>query len=96
MRRLLGMAFVVMLAASCVQPQKQTWGPDAAQLKRGTWSRLPPAPSPERADVIAVWSGSELLLWGGASGPGRTDLHADGAAYNPRTKKWRVLVRRRL
>lgn len=91
MRRLLGMAFVVLLATSCVQPQKRTGGRDAAQLKGGSWSRLPPAPIAARADVIGVWSGTELLVWGGASGPGRTDLHADGAAYNPRTKRWRVI-----
>ena len=92
MRRLLGMALVAVLTPSCVQPRTRAGGSDAAELQRSTWSRLPPAPIADRADVIGAWSGSEFLLWGGATGPGRTDLHADGAAYNPRTKKWRILA----
>ncbi len=90
MRRLLGLALVLWLGASCTTARPPA-GPDAAGLSHGTWSRLPAAPIPDRSGVIGVWSGKELLLWGGASGPGQADMRADGAAYDPRSRRWRVL-----
>src|SRR5439155_25146633 len=44
------------------------------------WSPLPPAPVLGRADPTAVWTGDELIVWGGG------DSHppfADGAAFRP-------------
>ncbi len=43
-----------------------------------------------RAFHTAVWSGTELLVWGG-EGPLRTPL-ADGAGYDPARDSWRPLV----
>ena len=48
----------------------------AAQLAAGHWSTLPAAPIPPRDDASVVWTGSELLVWGGGD-------HDDGAAYDP-------------
>jgi hypothetical protein len=64
---------------------------DGARLdpNTGTWQRLPPAPVPARGDATAVWSGHEVLLWGGETGSG-TEV-GKGAAYNPRTNQWRAL-----
>jgi putative cell wall-binding protein len=49
----------------------------------GSWEALPEAPI-ERINHSAVWSGEELLVWGGGERPAD-----DGAAYNPTTEQWR-------
>ena len=64
---------------------------DAAQLAAGTWSALPAAPIAPHDGASVVWTGHELLVWGGQSGPHGTVLHADGAAYDPATNTWRPL-----
>ena len=61
----------------------------AAQLATGHWSELPPAPITPRAGASVVWTGTELLVWGGESDD--QTLHGDGAAYNPTTRRWRTL-----
>ncbi|MGI8916717.1 MAG: Kelch repeat-containing protein [Chloroflexota bacterium] len=52
----------------------------------GTWRPISSrgAPSP-RADAPGVWTGTELLIWGGGG-----SLNG-GAAYNPLTDTWRPL-----
>lgn len=59
---------------------------------------LPPSPIGLRQDASLVWTGTEMLVWGGSSvgrdqcGPSfPTSFSADGAAYNPSTRSWRVL-----
>jgi hypothetical protein len=59
---------------------------------------LPPAPIDDRIVPAAVWTGTEMILWGGIYRDGtiadgaynQTEL-ADGAAYNPTTDTWRRL-----
>jgi hypothetical protein len=41
------------------------------------WSPLPQAPLRGRLDPLAVWTGSELIVWGGTG-------RADGAAFTPK------------
>lgn len=41
------------------------------------WSPLPQAPLRGRVDPLAVWTGHEMIVWGGAG-------HADGAAFTPK------------
>jgi hypothetical protein len=55
------------------------------------WQLLPDAPIRGRARHIAVWTGQEMLIWGGLTGV-RPRPPADGAAYNPRTGRWRTLA----
>jgi N-acetylneuraminic acid mutarotase len=64
----------------------------AAALAQDHWSQLPAAPIPHREAGVIAWTGSELLVWGGAS-DGRSDatLYADGASYDPATKQWTTL-----
>ncbi len=64
---------------------------DAAQLASGKWSTLPPAPIPTRARATVVWTGHELIVWGGATDRNQDQLRADGAAYDPATNAWRIL-----
>jgi hypothetical protein len=50
---------------------------------------VPAAPIPGRADPAAIWTGNELLVWGGW-GHG-SSVFADGAAYDPARRAWRLL-----
>jgi hypothetical protein len=49
---------------------------------------MAPAPVEARGFHSAVWTGEEMIVWGGASAG---KLFADGAAYNPETDSWREL-----
>lgn len=60
----------------------------------GKWRRLAAAGSPERlAGHAAVWTGDELLIWGGYTG--ETDalrrLTTEGAIYSPLLDEWRPM-----
>jgi hypothetical protein len=61
----------------------------AAELIGDHWSQLPAAPIAHREAGVIAWTGTLLLVWGGAS-DGRSDatLYADGASYDPATKQW--------
>jgi N-acetylneuraminic acid mutarotase len=58
------------------------------QLAAGRWSTLPAAPINQRDGASVVWTGTELLVWGGASGAEDHLLHADGAGYDPASGIW--------
>jgi N-acetylneuraminic acid mutarotase len=53
------------------------------------WSPLPQSPLPGRVDPTAVWTGRELIVWGGNTNscrlnkPCHTRFHADGATFRP-------------
>jgi hypothetical protein len=47
----------------------------------GAWTQLPTAPIRGRDRHVAVWTGQELLVWGGCCAG--TQLLADGAAFRP-------------
>jgi hypothetical protein len=51
------------------------------------WRPLPPAPIEGRSSPAAVWTGEELIVWGGWD----QDDRAEGAAYRPSTDEWRAL-----
>lgn len=50
---------------------------------------LPNAPIPSRWWHTAVWTGEEMIVWGGSVG---RHERRDGAAYNPRTDSWRRIT----
>lgn len=58
-----------------------------------SWKTIAPSSLEPRFDAEAVWTGSEMLVWGGravaASGDGR--YLSDGAAYSPVEDKWRSI-----
>ena len=56
-----------------------------------SWRELPPAPLSARSASAAVWTGREVLIWGGM-GPKETgEGFGDGAAYDPAQDSWRML-----
>jgi hypothetical protein len=54
-----------------------------------TWRKLPAAPIAPRRSHVAVWTGSEMVIWGGADTLGRA--LDDGAAYDVGSNSWRRL-----
>jgi hypothetical protein len=57
-----------------------------------TWSKLPNSPLTARTNPAAVWTGSELFVWGGDDAHDNSATAAsDGALYNPATHAWRKL-----
>lgn len=69
------------------QPQKNGFLFDARS--RG-WSPIARGPLGPRILPAAVWTGSEMLIWGGTDEEGETFL-SDGAAYEPESDSWRIL-----
>jgi N-acetylneuraminic acid mutarotase len=65
---------------------------DAAAFNPRTkaWRRLPSLPE-RRMNATVTWTGTEVLVVGGRSGPGKDQLYRDGVAYNPRADSWRRL-----
>ncbi|GAA3224466.1 hypothetical protein [Actinocorallia longicatena] len=53
------------------------------------WTPLPKAPSGPRGTPVAVWTGTEVLLWSGTLDGDRRS--ADGLAYTPATRTWRKI-----
>jgi N-acetylneuraminic acid mutarotase len=66
---------------------------DAQQLSSGAWLPLPVAPIGPRDNAAVIWTGHELVVWGGQSGLHDNVPVDDGAAYNPATRRWRLLSR---
>lgn len=54
------------------------------------WQRLAPAPLEARTAHTSVWSGNEMIVWGGCCEP-RGGEFGDGAAYDPASDTWRML-----
>ena len=65
-----------------------------AASARPSWRLLPRAPIPGRLGASTVWTGREMIVWGGVarSVGGQAASRSDGAAYNPTTGKWRKIA----
>jgi len=55
------------------------------------WRQLANSPLAPRSDHSAVWTGTELVIWGGTSAPSSPGSLSDGAAYDPVLDTWRTL-----
>jgi N-acetylneuraminic acid mutarotase len=53
------------------------------------WRRLPEAPLAPRYQAGTVFTGSEVMVWGGYGS--KSEPLGDGAAYNPATDSWRSI-----
>lgn len=67
----------------------------ASSLAAAQWSALPAAPIAPRSGQAAVWTGKDLLVWGGSASGGvgypSPQSFADGAAYDPTAATWQPL-----
>ena len=61
-----------------------------AGAKSPGWSTLPPGLADGRTFASVIWTGKELIVWGGEAGS-ETKRRNDGAAHRPRTGRWRKL-----
>ena len=58
-----------------------------------SWRTLPPSSLSPRSWAAGVWTGHEVLIWGGANGFAPDDgAFADGAAFDPAANRWRQLA----
>lgn len=75
------------------QPERPTTGPANVDPTRPPdaippgWTWRPVGPLPGRQGHVAIWTGAEVVLWGGER-PGRSP---EGAAYDPKADRWRPL-----
>ncbi len=79
-----------------VQTTQPTGGPATstppASDVSAAWSQLSAGPLAPRTGYASVWTGRELLIWGGAStDPGGASYLDDGAAYDAAADQWRPL-----
>jgi hypothetical protein len=63
---------------------------DWSGLDQG-WTELP-APPYSAACAVSVWTGRELLYWGGDESCHEGSVHDEGAAYDPAARAWRPLA----
>jgi hypothetical protein len=66
-------------------------GPEVSvsDLRAYTWRSLPAAPIAARVDAATVWTGREMIVWGGQTSS--LQLRGDGAAYQPSSHSWQLL-----
>lgn len=55
-----------------------------------TWRTIATAPLSSRSEAVAVWTGSEVIVWGG--GAPDDPMAASGAAYDPIEDEWRRIA----
>lgn len=84
----LGMAAVVAVLSLAASACGAGDGRSRPRAGEG-WRQFAEAPLSPRIGHSAVWTGSELLIWGGGPPGGRPK--ADGAAYAPAADRWRRL-----
>lgn len=51
-----------------------------------------PGPLAARMEGTLVWTGTEVIVWGGCGDDSCRSSFADGAAYDPRTDSWRIIA----
>lgn len=69
-----------------------TTGPPPSNARFGSWTRLPQAPLAPRGSHTAIWTGTEVIVWGGISANGGWTEFADGAAFDPVAGTWRTIA----
>ena len=88
-----GHEFVIWGGGTAADSREVLHGDGIAYNPRtNRWRSLPPAPIPPTAQATAVWTGRELIIWGGFDNIGVTHLTAAGAAYDPSTNAWRMIA----
>lgn len=63
---------------------------DQIPAAEGSWTPMASSPLEARFDPISLWTGTELLVWGGHDAAG--EEYVDGAAYDPERDQWRKIA----
>ena len=101
-RVLVATAAVAILASACtgggrsvdpaprvVEPTAPAATADAAPVViEAGWQSADPGPLTSRFGPAVVWTGDEVVIWGGRNDDGAL---VDGAAFDPVTRTWRLL-----
>jgi len=80
-------AIVAAISGFYVGRATKSTAPAGAQP---SWQPLPQAPIAGRVNEGVVWTGDEMLVWGGTTKSGST---SDGAAYDPAKNTWHTIAR---
>jgi hypothetical protein len=89
---------VILWGGCCGPAGRGSRTPGATyDVGRDRWSPLEPGPVGNRSSHTAVWTGEEMIIWGGIAGSAggggrRYELRDDGAAYDPRSDTWRAIA----
>jgi hypothetical protein len=81
----------VTLQTPTKTPSPSTTPQPASTLTGDSWHRLPTAPIPARTEAAAAWTGTAMIVWGGAAGAQLDQLRSDGVEYDPTTNAWTTL-----
>ena len=71
-------------------PDGPVWIESPAPRPATDPSYLPPGPLLPRSGGDVIWTGAEMIIWGGVPGQDREGLR-DGAAFDPASDAWRML-----
>ena len=89
------LAVVLVVATACTDAAREPAArPEAATTSttigaHGIWSLMAEPPLTVAPRAPAVWTGEELIIWGGSTAEGKT--LATGASYDPDTNAWAEL-----
>lgn len=98
------LAAAALVAAAVVWSpwREETPAPADPDTSGEAWDHIAESPLSPRTDTVSVWTGTEMIVAGGASAtcPDGGDcpslvedqIHADGAAYDPATDSWRQIA----
>ena len=77
---------VLAVAAAFAIPS----APAAARTSAATpsWHTIATSPIPGRLSASVVWTGHQMIVWGGFSGTYGKEARRDGAIYDPVTDRW--------
>ena len=80
---------VVVLAVAFASPVSVSVA--SSEQPSPTWQTIAKAPIDGRIGAGAVWTGDEMLAWGGVVRAGNIEAVGDGAAYDPLDGSWRSI-----
>jgi hypothetical protein len=100
-RRRLALVLAAALLAGCGGSEADDGSKPAASQRTGglgSWRVVAEGPLGPRSGQVAIWTGEEMVVWGGSArsdSQESLDLVAarDGAAYDPESDSWRRISR---
>src|SRR4249919_3696805 len=80
---------VVVLAVAFASPESVSVA--SPEQPSPTWQALAKAPIAGRIGAGTVWTGDEMVVWGGVVRAGSIEAAGDGAAFDPLEGSWRSI-----